>query len=308
MQAATDEADVIISDMATIDTDTGVVRDHANIQIPVTSSVVSQTGTDIEIRAFIGKSFRISSVLVTGHRSIAFVSPGEVLVDGLIDVSAKAAAERSGSGQQSSGMCVGQSVAVGGGGGGNATSGGRGLNTVSSQIAAGGLQQTTGALVGGCAGGNSQFDGFGGGAIQIDSLGSVSVSETGGINVAGAGGSDKVGGGSGGTVIIEAPHVAILGKITANGGGGGACGLRGDDGSLTTSPASAPSGCGTSSLTHGGPGGSITAAPGDGTGVGGGGGGGGAIGRLVVSTVGQYETGATTVLSVQSVTTTLNPL
>ena len=298
------EPDVTIPAMSTINTDTGVVRDAANLPIAVTSLVVPQVGAT-EIRVFIGKSFKLSSIVFNGAHPAAFVSTGDIVVNGLLDLSADDPSGRPGAGQQTSGTCVGQTAQPGGGGGGNATAGGRALSANSSAVGQGGAISSGTILIGGCAGGGGSFDGFGGGAIQLTSLSRISVGPTGGINVNGAAGSDRVGGGSGGMAILEAAKVEILGHIFANGGSGGACGTRGQSGQLSTNPAIAPSGCGTNGLTHGGNGGSSTAAPTDGAGVGGGGGGGGAVGRLFVTTIGSYVTGSDTVISASTATTAL---
>src|SRR5690606_35455938 len=102
------------------------------------------------------------------------------------------------------------------------------------------------------------------------------------------------GGGSGGYVVFQGVHVAITGKLYANGGGGGAgcsadnCrGLPGADGQRSTS--GAPGGDSPGNSCGGGVGGGASNAPGAGertfaAASAGAGGGGGSIGRFEVFT------------------------
>ena len=306
MLAAANEPDVTIPDMATINTDTGMVRDAANLPVQITSLLVPQAGAS-DIRVFIGKSLTLSSVTVSGSRPVAFVARDDIRIEGLLDVSATPG--RPGAGQQATGPCVGEGVARGGGGG-NATAGG--VSEVDAPqngpgIIAGGAALSGTALVGGCGGGGN-LSGHGGGAVQLDSLTRITVAASGRIGVGGAGGYDGGGGGSAGFVIIEAPQVELLGGIFANGGAGGACTLVGQDGPLSSSPATAPS-CGTGNLArNGGNGGSSSAGPGWGHAkfdnpVGGG----GAAGRLLVTTIGDYTTSPGTIISAAITTAALVP-
>jgi hypothetical protein len=157
-------------------------------------------------------------------------------------------------------------------------------------------------LVGGGRGGpytpSGVEGGGGGGAIQIASLASISISST--VEVNGGGGDSNLsdqtlpsaGGGAGGTVVLESPQVALSDGIAANGGAGGACGYRGQDGSAGMAPARPTMACdGLDPVSHntfhvaGGSGGTGTSMAGDAQG---GftmyGGGGGAVGRVVVRT------------------------
>jgi len=306
LMSAANEPDITIPAMATINTDTGVIQDVANLPITVTSLVVPQSGAS-DVRVFIGRSFKLSSIVFTGTRPAAFVAVGDIVIDGLLDLGGDNPTERPGAGQQTSGACVGQISQPGGGGGGNATPGGKSISANSSAVGQGGAMLSGTTLVGGCTGGGGTSDGFGGGAIQIDSLSRITITASGGISINGSAGSDRIGGGSGGMAILEAPKVEILGGIFANGGSGGACGTAGQSGQLSTRPAIAPSGCGTNGLTHGGDGGSSTAAPTAGAGVGGGGGGGGSVGRLFVTTVGPYSTSSDAVVSASTTTTAMVP-
>ncbi len=307
MLAAVNEPDVTIPDMATIDTDSGTVRDAANLPVQVASLLVPQTGSS-DIRVFIGKSFTLSSVTVSGSRPVAFVARDDIRIEGLLDVSATPG--RPGAGQQATGPCVGEGVA-GGGGGGNATAGGDSVSEFvqsGTGILAGGAALSGTALVGGCGGGGSTSSGHGGGAVQLDSLTRITVAASGRIGVGGAGGYDGVGGGSAGFVVIEAPRVELLGGIFANGGAGGACTLVGQNGPLSSSSAIAPS-CGTGAQAkHGGNGGSSSAGPGSGHAFSGNaGGGGGAAGRLLITTVGDYTTSPGTIVSASITTTAMVP-
>jgi len=306
LMSAKNEPDITIPAMATVNTDTGVIRDIANLPIAVTSLVVPQSGAS-DVRVFIGRSFKLSSIVFNGTHPAAFVAVGDIVVDGLLDLGGDNPTERRGAGQQTSGACVGQTSQPGGGGAGNATPGGKSISANSSAVGLGGAMLSGTTLVGGCVGGGATSDGFGGGALQMDSLSRIVITASGGISLNGSAGSDRIGGGSGGMAILEAPKVEILGGVFANGGSGGACGTAGQSGQLSTSPAIAPSGCGTNGLTHGGDGGSSTAAPTVGAGVGGGGGGGGSVGRLFVTTVGPYSTSSDTVISASAMTTALVP-
>lgn len=212
----------------------------------------------------------------------------------------------------------------GGGGGGFGLSGGSGAWSSTwysvGQAASGteSLEPLRGGCRGGAGGGGvgrrgSPVDGgMGGGALQISAVGGVLVSGV--VTAPGRGGrgapSDNAegggGGGSGGALLLEGRRIILghLGRLTANGGGGGqastdrkgSTGTRGEDG-LTDSDANASGGLNGSGASdcagEGGHGGSARGAAGSGlapacstaTVVAGGGGGGGAVGRIRLNTL-----------------------
>ena len=132
--------------------------------------------------------------------------------------------------------------------------------------ASGGLAQvaTFEPLGGGCDGGPSDSTGGGGGgAIQWVSLSSFVVTRSGAVNVGGGGGADHGGGGAGGTVLAEAPLVSLLGKVTANGAAGGACGKSGPHATPDGIAAPGVGGC-SGTMTLSGAGGTGSSAPTDG--------------------------------------------
>jgi hypothetical protein len=300
---AASEPDVLFPPMVHIDTELGVVQDSGGSPISVKTVLVPQNGGTSMIRVLEGKSFVIDSAVVTGPYAIAFVAPGPITIRGLVDASANTLQPGPGA-QIASTSCAGvdqhatcggiNCSSVGAGGGGNATVGGRGgfFGTAGGQVIAG-LQP----LLGGCPGGNlyvnetlTGHSGAGGGAVQVVSLTEVALTTQGFIDVSGGGGEVASGGGSAGNVVIEAPTFKIEGATTgiaANGGAGGACGMRGADGGPVGYAAMGPR-CSPNSAGDGGTG--ATAAtngedcPGQGCVMVYEGGGGGAAGRLQVST------------------------
>lgn len=204
----------------------------------------------------------------------------------------------------------------GGGGGGVAAAGGSGgpSNQANPTGAGGTLCVTSPSTIplrGGNGGGHggataTNGGGAGGGAIGFVAMESVTISGT--VGAPGAGGltgspgNGGGGGGGGGAILVEAPVVAITGRLTANGGGGGAPagGADGTRGSMTTAtpalggalscvptPAGTPvtrrGGSGAAGPTNPTNGATCTADDGAGTIVSSqGGGGGGGIGRIEI--------------------------
>ena len=312
LNAAATEPDIAITAGSTIDTDTGYVRNSANAKINVATLVV--TGPT-DIRVFLGGSFDIDDVVITGTKAVAFVSPRTVTIRGMIDASAN----KNGSGPGGSATgCVGQTATdtntnTVGGGGGHATVGGAGVENQNFTqgegvvvSAVGGGVVTGSQLVGGCIGGGGANAGGGGGAIQIVSLTKIeftSAPKLGFVDVGGGGAKQATqfasGGGAGGLVVLEAPEVS-LGGVTANGGSGNSCGVDGND----STPSLAFAAGGSSTCTTlapspgGGSGGTIDHLPGSGSGTGGGGGGGGGVGVLFVNTIdGKYVSAANPIMS-----------
>ena len=300
LNAAITEPDIVIPAGSTIDTDSGLIRNSANAKINASTLVV--TGPT-DIRVFLGGSFDIDDVVITGTKAVAFVSPRAITIRGMIDASANK--NVSGPGGSGTG-CVGviatdsNSGTTVGGGGGHATPGGAGISTRPIAQgggvlveAAGGNAAPASVLVGGCTGGGGASAGGGGGAVQIDSLTKIeftSAPKLGFIDV-GAGGARQAspiqsGGGAGGLVVLEAPEIA-LGGVTGNGGSGAVCGVDGND--ATPNQNIAPQVGATCSTMfpkgYSGAGATIDHVPTDGGGPYGGGGGGGAVGMMFINTI-----------------------
>jgi hypothetical protein len=192
----------------------------------------------------------------------------------------------------------------GGAGGGHGGVGGVGGQAGSSAANAGGKIDYTLPIApvhGGSGGGTGHIfgeaGGGGGGAVHLVALHAVTIgggASAGGINVGGCGGragtfGGGAGGGAGGTILIESPSVSLLalGRLAANGGGGGAHTANGGNGGLDE--ALAPGGTGDATYASGGAGGGNSTLHGDGsdgssTGSGQSfaGGGGGAAGIIVI--------------------------
>ncbi len=185
------------------------------------------------------------AVKVTGARSLAIVSAGELAVEGPIDVSAKGPA--SGPGALDDGGGVGGASPCDAGIGGAGAGGGFGGNGGASPALSGGMPygEDAGAFVGGSRGGGSCAKaGGGGGALQLSSATSLLVLPAGSLRAAGGGGEGALnstgGGGAGGTIFLESlAGFIVSADITANGGGGGgAPGKSGADGLSSQTPAS----------------------------------------------------------------------
>jgi hypothetical protein len=312
------EPDIDIPDGFWLYPATGAVENEQGTQhVSVKSIVVSQS-SGAALRIFIAHSFKIHNLLVpaASGNPIAFVAVGPITVDGVLQ--AGAGIIHFGGTLTSTGACTGGSNNRGGGGGGNATAGGNGALRAQLPPAAGALGGLAQAgifepLGGGCSGGASDSSngpgggGAGGGAIQIVSLTSIGVARGGMVNVGGQGGSDHAGGGAGGTVLLESPSISLLGKITANGGSGGACGFSGANGPQDGTAASGVAGC-NGTMTLSGAGGTGSVAPTDGfaSPADPGAGGGGSVGRLGVhSRDGSYEHDAQSVISAKVTTESL---
>ncbi len=323
LNAATTEPDIVITAGSTIDTDSGVIRNSANAKINVSTLVV--TGPT-DIRVFLGGSFDIDDVVITGTKAVAFVSPRAVTIRGMIDASANK--NVSGPGASAIG-CIGQAAtdsnsATVGGGGGHATVGGSGVETKPIQqgggvvvSAVGGSVVTASGLVGGCIGGGGASDGGGGGAVQVVSLTKIEFASTpkrGFVDVGGGGAkqasSISSGGGAGGVVVLEAPEVD-LGGVTTNGGSGNACGVDGNDATPSLAAAAGVTSTCSSSPEKGysGAGGTIDHVPTSGGGPFSGGGGGGAVGTMFVNTIdGMYTSVAGATVSAYVTQGTIVPL
>jgi len=303
-----------LTDGATINTDSGEVRNGNGNVVTVASVVVSNR------RVFVAKSAVLNDVTVRGGNGLTIVSDGEIVVKGTVSVAARghqsgAGGSRNGDGVD--GYPIGDLHHFRGGGGacGKGGTGGRAGNNAMSEGGRGCSMVTVGFSGGrgGRAGtSNSVAEGGGGGGfLQLTSAASIVIHAdavgTGLLNANGGGGeANGGGGGGGGLIIVEAPSLKFEGTgsgIVANGGGGGgACSAAGADGALSTTPARG--GQCTGAFTNGGNGatGRIAATNGadySGTaatsGTGGGGGGPGLI--QVFTRDGNYTSGSATVLS-----------
>jgi hypothetical protein len=308
LASAASAAAVDIPDGATIDTDTGTIAGT-----DVTSTII--TVQNQSIRVFAAPSWMLPNLRAAGTLPVAFVATGAIELQGVVDLSSRAATG-DGAGADTNVACHGGEVEgfAGAGGGGGATTGGSGGGANVGYVGGVGGDVATGfsPLLGGCSGGMSGGPaGDGGGGIQLVSATSVTIA--GYIDVSGAGAGSSAGGGAGGMVIIESPLVVIAsGGIVANGGGGGGgCGTSGADGGNGETPA--VGGTCSDPTRSGGNGGTDTAAaePG-GNGAAGGstgvayGGGGGAIGRARIATgTGSYQQAAGVVMSIAVTTDTL---
>lgn len=272
-------------DGASLDTNTGELRDSSGTPVATMSVEVSQSGGP-KIRAFYAGSFDIGSLTVTGDEALAFVAPGQISIHGTVSVKATGSTNAPGA-APSNLPCVGQSGAVGGGGGNSTAGGNAATNDGSGNITTilGGVALSTySPLIGGCKGGDG--GGGGGGGVQLVSASAV-VFTSAIVNLGGGGAPPYAGGGAGGTLLIEAPTVKIQGTIAANGGGGGGCSGAGQDAGITDTPASAGTNSGAQcGGAGGGHGATRTTMPGNGAAgnLNSGSGGGGALGRMMVRT------------------------
>ena len=220
---------------------------------------------------------------VVGTRAVAFVSDDELLIAGILDVSATERTDGPGGGLIVSGTREGN--VIGGGGAGFKTQGGAGGNASTDGGAAnGGPPSPDPAAVPVLSGGSrpqgldataNNSGGAGGAATLISCRGRVNV--TGTIDSGGGGGArgfflsiaavGGAGGGSGGYVVLQGLDVVVTGEVFANGGGGGSgrpsnaqSGAHGQDAprSMFGGAGGLTSGAGEGA---GGSGGSITSGP-----------------------------------------------
>ncbi len=307
--------DVVLVGPATLDPMTGLIFDGGrSIDVP---TFVSADG----IRVFVVNSLTVQGAVAVAPSAnlshpIAVVSRGDIVIRGVVDVSASR--DLAGPGgwpgtdpQHAQGAnCIGRPVfagppSPGGGGGGGAVAGapGGGTNMVAGGVP-GDAQPEVDPLNGGCAGGailavGEAYGGGGGGGLQLASRTEIRIEGNGAIDASGGGGAPGglnvggTGGGAGGDVVLEAPQVVLTGNSavvsTKGGGGGGASSAStlagyGADGGLAA--AAAPGG--TSPIGNlGGSGGTETPPLGGADALGGGqsgGGGGGAAGTVLAGT------------------------
>jgi len=193
---------------------------------------------------------------VTGTRSFALVADHDLMVAGVIDVSADRGTNGPGGGATLSGASFYLTTAGGGAGfhtaggnGGNATTdGGGGMGGMAMQNPSA-LVALTGGPQSGATSGGIKGGGGGGSLALVSCRGTVTV--TGVLDAGGGGGQGGAlstggrGGGGGGYIVIQGAGVGITGEIYANGGGGGAgqspaiAGVDGEDGSRSATVAAA---------------------------------------------------------------------
>ncbi len=277
--------DLVLQGNSSIDTRNGII-------LVAGEGVTIPTAVANGIRVFAVRSLTIDGVAQVqrdyGNWPLAFVSHGNVLIRGTLDVSAQGfeggAGAYWGGDQSESGPCAGLWTSGQGasGAGGGEPGGGGGQIT--------GLPRTTGGpagaaiepLRGGCEGGTNlalgtSSGGGGGGGLQITSRTRIDLVDSGVIDASGGGATHENstpefsggGGGAGGNVLLEAPQVVLNGTnvvISTKGGGGAGAGTttaaNGADGGI--GPGRAPGGPSTQQAP-GGPGGDGTLAPGAGS-------------------------------------------
>lgn len=241
-------------------TGTGMVTDNGN-PIDVPSFAVPAPANGVPMRVFVANSVNITrasadsivnSFETTGP-ALVLLSRGDIRIMGTL-----AAHPSAGSGAVSPGCIGGRGVirsncnysSSGGGGGGFATDGAKGGDVPNNSEPGGAGNMASGnetlvPLRGGCAGGGAadgtaalDYDGGGGGAIQLVSKTRIVVDGT--IDVSGGGGGgDRYGqtngfilngGGAGGGILLEAPQIELgaNAQLLANGGdGSSACTVSG---------------------------------------------------------------------------------
>lgn len=256
----------------TIDSDTGAIG-------PATSPTAIRgpghgivDGIAFETRGNVGV-FRFGSLAidgpvdVTGTHAVSLVSDGAIRVNAVVDVRGPCTQNTAGpggfaggtSGQDAPGNGGGERGANntgGGGGGGHGGTGGVGGTPIGGGASGGpsfGTPEIPQLVGGGGGGGGAEANsggvgGGGGGALQLASNTRIEIAAAGGINAGGCGGKAAVapengcggGGGAGGTILLEAPVIAIAGALAVNGGGGAGGSDLGEDGqpgTLSRTPA-----------------------------------------------------------------------
>jgi hypothetical protein len=233
-----------------VDTDNGVIRSGGQV-VAVATETVAQAGGQT-LRVFTARSFAIHDTRVTGNMPVAFVAYGDIVLEGILDISADVGVAGPGAlvctgngrgsdqpggywsnrlpGHNGSGQYIWNSAGPGGGGFGS--DGAQGGDNSTATGGAGGTANGVAALTplrGGCPGGgvnSGQVDvgngGRGGGAVQL-------VSATGQIVVMGlspalagvhAGGSGGRGCDNNGTSTMSPPPGTGCGPGGGGSGGG----------------------------------------------------------------------------------------
>ncbi len=301
-QAAPQAQDETIASACSIVTDT--VAPEASCFLSPVEVVIQPDGSTVNL--IVVKSFTLASnglIAITGTVPLVLVSLSDVTISGPIDAGSRelnvgpggagpAPSNAAGLGLGGGGAASG-SAAVGGAGGSYCGLGGLGGGQTTSGVTYG--NSAIRPLVGGSAGGGGAVgSGAGGGGIQITAAGAITVGAASSITAGGEGGpigglsanQNAGGGGSGGSILLEATAVTVLGTLAANGGAGGGdySGAGGADATPSATPALG--GAGGSDDAEGGNGGAASAingSPGQ-TGLAlNSGGGGGATGRIRIN-------------------------
>jgi len=231
--------DLVLTDGTIIDTDSQeIIVDGLPINVtPVLLEAPADPG-GIQVLVFAVSSLTMNGDVITrGRRALAFVSDGNIAVNGIVRVLAGPGVDGTGGGDNLV-VCDPGPPAFGHisgrGGGGFGGRGGKG-GDITGEITGG----AGGAIVGNAeivplrgGGQDPSFLGAGG-ALQLVSRTRITIADGGALHAGGLAGMDnRTGGSAGGGVVLEAPVVEVAGAIAANGGGGG-CG----GGSMITSSA-----------------------------------------------------------------------
>lgn len=241
LDQAAQQGDVTLPDGTTISTDNGTVTGPDGA-IAVANTIIAQPGGPM-LRVLMAKSFSVGNVRVTGTAALSIVAANDVIINGVLDLSADGVTGGPGAsscsmtgagGRPASGLYARVPASNsggypaflwsvgGGGGGGFGSPGGAGGNYSTRTGGGAGAVNGLATLVplrGGCPAGDDQngpHSGAGGGAVQIVANKSVHL-----VDAGAAKGQIHVGGGGG--------HVGDLGNATGSGtsygpGGGGAGG------------------------------------------------------------------------------------
>lgn len=278
-----------VSGEVVINTVAGIISD-GTMDVPVPTFLTASG-----IRVFVVKSLHLGGTVtvarIAGAPSLAFVSAGDVVLEGMIDLGARLNMPGPGGAAPATGdsdctpfdfFASSATGTYGIGGAGGTHPGGAGGGTTVTIGGAGMPARTPLQLpLGGCAGG-SFFDipsnalsvpgGGGGGGLQVVSRTSIRLATAAVINASGGGATttrqDRPGGGggAGGTILLEAPTVDLDGPLVVvsvkGGGGGGAGGATssggsGEDGGTSAIPAAG----GTSTTPATGGRGGVTGGP-----------------------------------------------
>jgi hypothetical protein len=253
----------------------------------------------------VGNATLTGTIAVSGKLGLAIVATGTVTINGVVDATGcdpgSPIGGFAGGGPKMDGKGSGAGSGSaddgdGGGGGGNGGSGGSGGSGIDGGAAYGSADLAVTRLVGGGGagggtGGGGPAGGDGGAAIQIVSNVAIQVASGGGIDAGGCGGlasndHSGGGGGAGGTILLEAPHITILGTLAVNGGGAGAgmgTGPTADGANGTLDRIPAPGGLGTTPGASGGAGAVLVGGTGTTSATASAGGGGG-VGRIRFNT------------------------
>jgi hypothetical protein len=284
----------LVLDEATIDTTTLTVS--SGLPEGARFIAVPQRNSGPELALLDLGSLRVmNTVTVTGDRPLVVVAATRIEIAGTLLGAARGAVagpngSTSGAGPghgTNGGHGTGSGALDSGGGGGSYGSIGGAGGSIETFVggSAGGtygdamisvLQGGSGGGAGGLASSACTLGGAGGGAIQLTARTTIVID--GGVDVGGGGGQGDSacggtagtygsggGGGTGGAIYLQAPDLAGMGILAANGGGGGAggatptgAGAFGANASMSTTPA--PGGMGKAGATSGGDGATTTTA------------------------------------------------